>query len=557
MKSQIIFSNPSSGREQLSRETQRLILKYQEIFKPQPPEGAVVHVDEIASKVASLYEKARGIVDWKEEHLIRRTAIERALKRRLISKLSGRGLASNLRLGKIAEPLVLELTRGGHFPNGKIPKRKLVEVQKVLDKYIYILQNNPLSRKGAPPKIKRKVNFYNWILEIAACEIEEILDLPLKENALIEYMTDLIAGKIQVEPKAAMSEAEKRIQTYIAVHQTLFRLDAPIISYRLLKYRYPAWTNPPSPWLERMTKGILAVGEQIESDLHHPLANNFVAICEKYDTPYLILGDILKSSSQKPAEIPRQFAHPKRLNGLVEKFYRRRLSTLKSRLFRMAVYSTLSVFVASGFSLFVIEVPIAKFFYGHFQPLAIFVDIILPTVLMFALVAMVRLPRESNLVRVKEEVRKIVYQQRKEDTYEIRANKKRGPLTMLIISLLYLAVSLLSLGFVFWIFYLARVPITSVYIDTLNVAVIVFAALIIRQRAKELVVEERANFLEFLIDALSVPMARIGQWLANKWKEYNIVSVFFTILIDVPFMTLVEFVENWSSFIKEKKAQLH
>jgi hypothetical protein len=126
-----------------------------------------------------------------------------------------------------------------------------------------------------------------------------------------------------------------------------------------------------------------------------------------------------------------------------------------------------------------------------------------------------------------------------------------------ISSFLYLLGTSVSLGAIFLLFRVARIPWTSVYIDTLNVAVIVFAALLVRQRAKELVVEEKTSIWEFLLDVLSVPIARVGQWLSNKWKEYNIASVLFTVMIDLPFLTLVDFVENWSTFIKEKKSGIH
>jgi len=57
----------------------------------------VIFVDEIASRVASFYEKIRGIIEWREEHLLRKTAIERVLRRRLVFQKSGE---------EIAEPLV-------------------------------------------------------------------------------------------------------------------------------------------------------------------------------------------------------------------------------------------------------------------------------------------------------------------------------------------------------------------------------------------------------------------------------------------------------------------
>ena len=72
---------------QLSEATQRLIAKYNLWQQSQKPKEGVstIHVDEVASKVAAFYEQIRTIVDWKEEHLMRRSAIIRKLKRRFLN----------------------------------------------------------------------------------------------------------------------------------------------------------------------------------------------------------------------------------------------------------------------------------------------------------------------------------------------------------------------------------------------------------------------------------------------------------------------------------------
>ncbi len=121
----------------LSKETEKLISRYQLWKKSlQPGEGvATIHVDEFASKIAAFYEKVREIVDWKEQHLMRRAAVTRKLKRLFLNwEIANANVKNN-----IAEPLVLELIRGGHFPNDKIAETKIGEVQKVIDKYTFII----------------------------------------------------------------------------------------------------------------------------------------------------------------------------------------------------------------------------------------------------------------------------------------------------------------------------------------------------------------------------------------------------------------------------------
>ncbi|HUW21805.1 MAG TPA: hypothetical protein VMW41_04005 [Candidatus Bathyarchaeia archaeon] len=537
----------------------RLFLNYRDYYRERSKktEIATLYVDEIASRVALFYEKIRKIVDWKEEHLVRRAAIERILKRKMISEISGISLVSGFEPQKIAEPLILELIRGGHFPNGKIPRSQVAKVQKLLEKYTYILEKNPLAKQEAVPKIKQKINLYTWMLEIAACEVEELLASPIRQKALMECMFQLMDERIKIIPEGALSQEEKATQLFIAVRRTLFHLDDPIISYHLLKNRWPEWDDLPNNLLDQITQNIITIKNQIEKNLSHSLSSTFFRICEKYDTLYIILGDILDQYEKKPSDVIPTLGKPKELTQLIRDAYTKRLSTLKGRLYRSAVYSTLSIFIAGALSLFIFEVPLAKLIYGEWKPLAMTIDILLPTALMAILVLLVRPPRPENLNRVVIEILKIVYRSDEKDIYEIRMRKKTKSLLWFVVSLFYAAGTIASLALVFWVFRLAKIPVTSLYIDTLNVAMIVSAALVIKQRAKELTIEERTSFWEFSIDILSVPMGKIGQWLSNKWKEYNIVSVFFIALVDMPFSTFIGFIESWSSFLKEKKSEIH
>ena len=71
--------------QELSEATKKLIARYDLAQKQdtQKPDAETIHVDEVALKVAAFYEQVRTIVDWKEEHLMRRAGIIRKLKRRL------------------------------------------------------------------------------------------------------------------------------------------------------------------------------------------------------------------------------------------------------------------------------------------------------------------------------------------------------------------------------------------------------------------------------------------------------------------------------------------
>ena len=532
---------------EISQSTKKLISQYQLWYKSlQPKEGiATIHVDEVASTVAAFYEKIRGVVDWHEEHLLRKRAIERILKRRLLL---------NENSGEIAVSLVLELIRGGHFPNDFIPETKIDEVQRLIDKYVFILENSPY-----PAREKNKTQLYDWILGIAACELEEILSPSIREKALIDYMTELMKEKIKVVEGVfvvkGLKEEEKNTQVYLAVQRALFMLDPHIISYNLLRIRYPEWSNLSPALLQEIAENIYSLQEKIEKDLNHPLADKFYKICEKYDTPYLILSDII---SENPSEAEKIISQPETLESRIRQAYNKRAATIKSRLGRAAFYATLSIFITNVFSLYIIEVPLAKLLWGHFTPLSIAINIFFPTLLMFFLIATIKLPPKENIDVTVMEVTKIVYEGKKKDVYEIKIYPKKGFITRTIIVIFYITSFSLLCWAISWALSKIYLPPTSHIIFIIFISLIAFTGTKIRQRAKEIeIIERKESFLYFFVDLIAVPITQFGKWLSLRWRKINVISRFFTLLIDLPFQLFVEFLEQWRYFLKEKREEIH
>lgn len=527
----------------ISPSTQKLIQKYQLWYQSlQLKEGiSTIHVDEVVARVAAFYEKMRGVVDWREEHLMRKAAIERILKRRLLLKKNGE---------KIASPFVLELIRGGHFPNDKIPEIKIEEIQKVIDKYVFILEKSP-----TPPTEKLKFQLYDWILSIASCEIEEILDPPLREIALIEYMEETMKKKIKVNASIEISEKEKENQIYIAIQKALFKFDPSLIQFNLLKREYPDWKNLPINKLEEIAKNIYTIWENLEKTISHPLAEKFYQIFERYDTPYLILGDIISSD---PLGISKKIEKPEILENQIINFYNKRLIALKTRINRAAIYATLSIFLTKILIALAVEIPFDKYVTGQFSYFALGLNILIPSSLMFFLVLTIQPPKRENLQIVIMEIMKIVYGSEKKDIYEIKPHPKRGFILNAIINLFYFSAFVISFGLIVWLLKKIEFGILSIIIFLIFVSLISFTGLKIRERSKELqVLEEKETVFTFFFDLFALPIIRVGKWLSSQWARYNVVVVLINFLIDMPFQVFVEFLEQWRYFLKEKKEEIH
>ncbi len=541
----------------ISQPTQQLIEKYQAWHQSlQPKEGvSFIHVDEVASRVAAFYEKIKGVVDWEEEHLLRKRAIERILKRRIIL---------NQKNKEIAESLVYELIRGGHFPNDAIPETKITKVQKILNKHFFILENSaplsPASPEATETREKEKVCLRNWLLEIASYELEKTLSSCSKEEYLIEYMTQFMQERIRVKEGIiaikGLSEEEEKSQIYIAVQRALFKLDSSTIGYNLLEKRYSGWLEltPPSPLLSAIAQNIFSIKESIEASLNHPLADKFYNICEKYDTSYLILGDII---AEDPNRAEENLAKPEILEELIEKAYGKRLIKLKKRTKRAAIYSTLSIFITKIALALAIEIPVDKYLTHEFSYSVLWINVLFPPLLMFFLVATIKPPKKENLKVIMMEVMKLIFQRKQKDVYEIKIPKKRGKIMQGIIVGFYFLTFLVSFGIIIWALQKLNFGILSMIIFLFFISVISFFGMRIRERNKELTIEEKKEtFFKSLLDFFFLPVVQAGKWLSARWTKLNI-SLIIAILIDAPFLTFVGFLEQWRYFLKEKKEEIH
>ena len=86
-----------------------------------------ISVNPLVSKVASWYEKLRNAMDYREEEVVLRAAIERILKRRLMMAGSGK---------KIGEPLVRELIWARYFKENTITQSDIDKVTLIIDLYL-------------------------------------------------------------------------------------------------------------------------------------------------------------------------------------------------------------------------------------------------------------------------------------------------------------------------------------------------------------------------------------------------------------------------------------
>ena len=147
---------------------------------------------------------------------------------------------------------------------------------------------------------------------------------------------------------------------------------------------------------------------------------------------------------------------------------------------------------------------------------------------------------------------KIAYKNDSQDVYEIKLRRKKSAGIKTILSLMYVASTFLTFGAIYLILHHFNFPISSIIIDMIFIALILFAGTAITKRAQELTMEdEKEGFLSFLSDVFFLPMQGLGRWISNKWKRFNAFAAFFNAMIDMPFSVFVEFLEKFQHQIQD------
>jgi hypothetical protein len=184
----------------------------------------MINVSAVVSKLAVFYEKIRNVIDNSDDYLLRKNAIIRILKRKIVieNALKSNGKDDCL---EISQHLITELIRGSYLPNNRIPETKIKEVAEMLEKYVR-LKNLCVSRinqsingemdvnmdvNKVKDLIKEKNSLTNWILSLAACEIEESFNQNTVKRAMIANLYDFLNRKIQIDSSQPVLETSSAV----------------------------------------------------------------------------------------------------------------------------------------------------------------------------------------------------------------------------------------------------------------------------------------------------------------------------------------------------------
>ena len=526
-----------------------------------------ISVSELISKMAFYYEKIRNTVDYQEEYLLRKGAIERILKRQLVIEGAIRVSKSE----QIARHLLYELIRAGYLPNNKIPERKISEVTNLIEKHLK-LRNHVIPQYGASldkltninkrkvkKEVKRSVQERNelseWLLGIMASEIEENLGRDEAKETVINNMYRHLSENIKLEDTTYQKDLP--IQIYLGIHRNFLKFDEAMLSFILFKYYNGSWKSGPSEEeIKGISDNIHPLQRSIRRQLDHPLRKQLDKIISRYTVFYSILLDVI---SQDPQGMYSQItSNPKAFYKAISDTYNKKYKQAKAKLWRAAIRSIIYIFITKSLLAVVLEVPVSRWLGEGIESYTLAINISLPAVLLFLAVFFTRVSTAENAKKVVEGVEEITFQEKeREAPVYLRRPSQFGTKMNIFFGFFYAATFMISFGLIIWVLDKLQFNWVSMVIFLFFLTFATFFAIRIRRIVQQyMVVERKENIFTFILDFFYIPIAAVGKWLSEKFSRINVFIIIMDFIIEAPFKVFVEIAEQWTRYVRERKEDL-
>ena len=312
-----------------------------------------INVSSVISKLAFVYEKVRNVIDYEEDHLLRKNAIVRILKRKIVIEGVLKPIDS-IDTREVSDHLLTELIRAGYLPNNKIPETKIEEVSKMFIKYLKLRNicvmkiNSEMNIKKDVNNVKNLINEKNaltdWVLSLAACEIEENLNPNKVKQAMIANLYDFLSHNIKLADDMDF-KADLEIQIYLSICRTYGRFDEDMLSYVLFKYYNADWTgdNLSDNEIARVASLARGLRMEVKRQIKHPLVKQMDRITKKYA---LYSSIMLESIENDPVKTYNEiYTNEKTFFANVKKVCTTKYKKAKKRLWRVAGRSIIYIFL--------------------------------------------------------------------------------------------------------------------------------------------------------------------------------------------------------------------
>lgn len=529
-----------------------------------------IKVSALVSRLAFFYEKVRNAVDYEEEHLLRKNAIARILRRQVVIE----GVMKEISSLEIATHLLTELIRASYLPNNQIPETKIKEIAILLEKYIRLKNfislkiNAELDLKAdinrAKDLINEKNKLIHWLLSLAACEIEENLSPNPVKKVIVDNLFAFLSKNIKLPDDLPYSQ-DKDIQVFLSVSRNFLRSDIDIVDFTLFKYYNGSWLDLNSrekfsendvAEIKRVADNLRELKLKIAGQAEHPLKKQLDRIARAYSLYYSILNETIESNPERAyAEMQKG---ENNFLAMLKKICKEKYTRAAKRLWRAALRGIIYIFLTKSIFVVLIEVPAIKLFGEPINYVSLGINVAFPAILLFFIVLLTRKPREDNTEKIINGIKEIALAgENHKKPFLLRRPGRQGSLKNWIFNFIYAVSFCVSIYFIIWLLTKIDFNWVSIIIFLFFLAFVSFFSVVTTKGVKELmVVERKESLFSFFLDLFYMPIILVGRWLSSQFSKINVFVFLFDFVIEAPFKVLVEIGEDWTRYVRERRDNL-
>lgn len=501
----------------------------------------MIRVHAVTSRLGGLYERMRYFVDHKEEHTIRRSAIERMLKRKLVFEQQK----------EVGRSLVHELVSAGYLPNESATERAAAQVQRIA--HAYAALERAVRSRTSDQKILAP------IIGLAASEIEALWYGTVIDDLIAKAFYESIRPRVSCD--APLSEEELNAQVYIACRRTLLRNDDQVIRYAFWcdVRSQPADENLSIEPEEDESSAISAdryilFAKRMHIALNHPLGNQFSVKLRNHAIYFALIREIAETHGAATERImgdPELLAREAEqlLKPKYEKTNRRaRQSGIRAVIYIMCT----KILLAAGG-----ELPYEIFILHAVNYPALAINIIFHPLLLLAMTWSIAPLGAENTRLVLAGMREILYGENKQ-LIRLNSKKSKGALH-LFFGACYAVLVCAIFGLIAWGLYRLHFNPVSAALFLFFLTVVSYLGFRVRYTAQQwrVRISEDEGGLSLFVSALTLPIVRVGRWMSKTFSSINLLVFIMDFIIETPFKLLLKFFDGFLSFLKEKKEETY
>ena len=504
-------------------------------------EGENYHVSQTVSLFGFVYERIRNAIEFNEEHLIRRIAITRILRRRLAINTSGDHEGENL---------VRELLWGRYVPENHFSATDIQNIQHIIDRYIAFYRAIHTSLTAG-----KTIHLGAVITELLSCALEEYISgsQTQRESASLYFFYQTLRNKVNIPH---VSDEARDEYFFVASERALARNDNSFILHHIMVLKYGDIVSLTDKELSRAASEFPTFLKRSYATIKNPYDDVLTRFAKKQVPPFKILYAILTEYNKNASHI---LSNTSQLQKYVQTVCNLKYKQTSEKLRAAAVKSIIYIFLTKMLFVLILEIPLSRLLLDHVDIIAITINTFFPPVLMSIIVSVITPPSQSNTQRIYERIVDLID---KDPTYETqpiiitRSRTSQKPILFMFFSLLYL----LTFSVVFGVIYSALdamgFNIVSKLIFIFFISVVAFFGYRIRQTAKEYMLETQSNIITSAVTFLFLPILYLGKLLSDQVSRINVFIIFFDYFIEAPFKFFIDIVEEWARFLRDRKDEL-